>query len=106
MRWRSKHFFLSFLYFSIVSIANDFACKSLDWLENALPVLQSPTDMVTFPLNPNMHLLEKNIKNGDASGLVLSPSRSSPLPGTKCMRSRAWLQPLELWSVYSTLSHG
>uniref|UniRef100_A0A3B3D7H4 Uncharacterized protein n=1 Tax=Oryzias melastigma TaxID=30732 RepID=A0A3B3D7H4_ORYME len=31
-----------------ISIANDVACRSLDWLEASFPVIQSPTDQVTI----------------------------------------------------------
>lgn len=30
-----------------VSIANEVACKSLDWLETAIPMLHTPTEQVT-----------------------------------------------------------
>lgn len=33
---------------ALVSIANDVACRSLDWLEASFPVIQSPTDQVTI----------------------------------------------------------
>ncbi len=40
-------------FISTVSIANVVACKSLDWLETAFPVLHAPTEQVTvyFPLS-------------------------------------------------------
>uniref|UniRef100_A0A8C9Z0P7 Uncharacterized protein n=1 Tax=Sander lucioperca TaxID=283035 RepID=A0A8C9Z0P7_SANLU len=31
-----------------VSVANDVACRSLDWLETAFPVLHTPTEQVSF----------------------------------------------------------
>ncbi|XP_028270165.1 perilipin-2-like isoform X2 [Parambassis ranga] len=41
-----------------MSIANDFACKSLDWLENSLPVLQSPTDMIVATARNKVHEIQ------------------------------------------------
>uniref|UniRef100_A0A667WSW7 Uncharacterized protein n=1 Tax=Myripristis murdjan TaxID=586833 RepID=A0A667WSW7_9TELE len=32
-----------------ISVANDVACKGLDWLEATFPVLQKPTEQVSFP---------------------------------------------------------
>lgn len=37
---------VSLFVFFPVSIANDLACKSLDWLETKLPGLHTPTEQV------------------------------------------------------------
>lgn len=48
-------------FISTVSIANDVACKSLDWLETTFPGIHAPTEEVTLILNliePHRFLLK------------------------------------------------
>ncbi|XP_041839672.1 perilipin-2-like isoform X2 [Melanotaenia boesemani] len=41
-----------------ISIANDVACKTLDWLETSFPVLLSPTDEVAAAAKNKMHEIQ------------------------------------------------
>uniref|UniRef100_A0A3Q1ES05 Perilipin n=1 Tax=Acanthochromis polyacanthus TaxID=80966 RepID=A0A3Q1ES05_9TELE len=72
-----------------ISIANDVACKSLDWLETSFPILLSPTEQVISSkssISCAVHL--KNVfKRHFCSGFV---SRLLPLPRTKCTRFKMW----------------
>ncbi|CAL1601393.1 unnamed protein product [Knipowitschia caucasica] len=38
-----------------ISIANEFACKSLDWLESAFPLLQAPTEEIVAVAKDKIH---------------------------------------------------
>ncbi|XP_044045142.1 perilipin-2-like isoform X1 [Siniperca chuatsi] len=41
-----------------LSIANDVACKSLDWLETAFPVLHKPTEQIVATAKNKMHEIQ------------------------------------------------
>uniref|UniRef100_A0A3Q3N4E8 Uncharacterized protein n=1 Tax=Mastacembelus armatus TaxID=205130 RepID=A0A3Q3N4E8_9TELE len=81
-----------------ISIANDVACKSLDWLETTFPVIHAPTEEVSFPFSllnelqiPYlMYFLKKNKKRKARNMFLffcLSP-RLLPVPRARSMRSR------------------
>ncbi|KAF6733513.1 Perilipin-2 [Oryzias melastigma] len=52
-----------------ISIANDVACRSLDWLEASFPVIQSPTDQVVASAKTKMHEIRGKVGIA-ASGTV------------------------------------
>ncbi|XP_051801815.1 perilipin-2-like [Acanthochromis polyacanthus] len=41
-----------------ISIANDVACKSLDWLETSFPILLSPTEQIVATAKNKMHEIQ------------------------------------------------
>ncbi|XP_073322366.1 perilipin-2-like isoform X2 [Pagrus major] len=41
-----------------ISIANDVACKSLDWLETRFPVLHTPTEQIVATAKTKMHEIQ------------------------------------------------
>lgn len=102
---------------STVSIANDVACKGLDWLETRFTVLHTPTEQVTFyfPLSDLIepHKLPSFPQTAQEATthlpwfLPVSP-RLLPLPRTRFTRSRTWwaLQLMAPWTAYSTHSRG
>ncbi|XP_070768685.1 perilipin-2-like [Enoplosus armatus] len=52
-----------------ISIANDVACKSLDWLETAFPVLHTPTEQIVASAKNKMHEIQ-DVVNIAANGTV------------------------------------
>ncbi|KAK7929233.1 hypothetical protein WMY93_005628 [Mugilogobius chulae] len=50
-----------------ISIANDMACKSLDWLECTFPLLQAPTEQIVAVAKDKMHEV-KELMNAIATG--------------------------------------
>uniref|UniRef100_H2LPC0 Uncharacterized protein n=1 Tax=Oryzias latipes TaxID=8090 RepID=H2LPC0_ORYLA len=63
-----------------ISLANNVACKSLDWLEASFPIIQSPTDQVTSHLQTSQ---DNQTKQVNAS----SCHRLWPRPKPRSMRS-------------------
>ncbi|XP_038569272.1 perilipin-2-like isoform X1 [Micropterus salmoides] len=52
-----------------ISIANDVACKSLDWLETVFPVLHTPTQQIVATAKNKMHEIQA-VVNIAASGTM------------------------------------
>ncbi len=96
---------------STVSIANDVACKSLDWLEATFPVLHAPTEQVSFSFS-SFKATQNNftilLRQQNSPGFVPVSPRLLPPPRSRCMRSRMWwaLRLMELWTVCSTRPRG
>ncbi|XP_041839673.1 perilipin-2-like isoform X3 [Melanotaenia boesemani] len=53
-----------------ISIANDVACKTLDWLETSFPVLLSPTDEVAAAAKNKMHEIQDVVDGGENQPVV------------------------------------
>ncbi|KAM8772065.1 perilipin-2-like isoform 2-T3 [Acanthopagrus schlegelii] len=52
-----------------ISIANDVACKSLDWLETRFPVLHTPTEEIVATAKTKMHEIQDVVSTA-ANGTV------------------------------------
>ncbi|XP_023812916.1 perilipin-2 [Oryzias latipes] len=52
-----------------ISLANNVACKSLDWLEASFPIIQSPTDQVVASAKTKIHEIRGKVSIA-ASGTV------------------------------------
>ncbi|XP_034746084.1 perilipin-2-like isoform X1 [Etheostoma cragini] len=52
-----------------ISVANDVACRSLDWLETAFPVLHTPTEQIVATAKNKMHEIQ-DVVSVAANGTV------------------------------------